>query len=114
MGAVDFLPAPLALPLLEILPVDALFATGDPIVAKGLHKEKTVGDGGRAAADDAKYEISKITGIPPNDVDPTDDEVMLEEDTNGGDDGLWVYLVMLGVGLFVYNSVDVNVNLLAF
>ena len=86
---------------------------GDPVVAEALVKEKTVGDQGAAAADDAKYEISKITGIPPAHVHPGNDELELTVD-NGGDGGMWVYAAMLGLGLFVYNSVDMNINLLAF
>ena len=86
---------------------------GDPVVAEALVKEKTVGDQGEAAADDAKYEISKITGIPPAHVHPGNDALELTVD-NGGDGGMWVYAAMLGLGLFVYNSVDMNINLLAF
>ena len=89
------------------------FPKGDPVIAAGLHKEPTVGDGGRAAAEDAKNEISKATGIPPGDVDPGHSETQEAVD-NGPDEGLWGYGVMLALGLFLYNSVDVNIDILAF
>ena len=58
--------------------------------------------------------VHKVTGIPLNAVSSPEQggHAILAGEHNGGD-SLMVYAVLAGLALFVYNSVDINVDILA-
>jgi hypothetical protein len=75
-----------------------------------------VGDGGVRDEHDMIQEISRSAGIPPGDVEravlrDTDDDNAIVGTAAGGD-SLFGYGVMAAVALLLWNSVDVNFNIL--
>ena len=75
-----------------------------------------VGDGGVRDEHDIIQEISRSAGIPPGDVEravlrDTDDDNAIVGTAAGGD-SLFGYGVMAAVALLLWNSVDVNFNIL--
>jgi hypothetical protein len=78
--------------------------------------EETVGEGHQVALDeDARQEVHKVTGIPLNAISSPEHEGVgeaLAGEYKAGD-SLMVYAVLAGLALFVYNSVDINVDILA-
>ena len=89
---------------------------GEDVSPAPLVTEETVGDGNAKDVVDAQVEVQRKIGVPMQDVGGDDDFNVVsgtpEEGTESGN-SLYGYLVMLGLGLLAYNSVDVNINLLA-
>ena len=77
--------------------------------------EETVGEGHQdALAEDARQEVHKVTGIPLSAISSPEQgpAPVLAGEYNGGD-SLMVYAVLAGLALFAFNSVDINVDILA-
>ena len=77
-------------------------------------EEETVGRGRQAALnEDARQELHQTTGIPLNDISyEQGGRPNLKTHYNGGE-SVMAYVVMAGLALFVLNSVDINLNILA-
>ena len=87
---------------------------GEDVTPAALHEEETAGDGNQKDVVDAEIEAQAKIGVPMAAVQHDEEEFDPTPATGPqSGDSLYGYLVMLGLGLLVYNSVDVNLNLLA-
>ena len=87
---------------------------GEEVTPAPVVEKATAGDGNQKDIVDARFEVQAKLGVPVQDV-AEGEEVEYERPATGpqGGDSLYGYLVMLGLGLLVYNSVDVSFDLLA-
>ena len=87
---------------------------GVRVVTQREADEDTVGRGHQTALDeDARQEIHQTTGVALNNLSyELGGEKRLRSGYNGGE-SVMVYVVMAGLALFVLNSVDINLNILA-
>ena len=90
---------------------------GESVTPFGAREQETVGDVATRDTVDAQVEVQQRTGIPMKDAAPDPDpggyETEVAADSYQGGNSLFGYIVMGGLALFILNSVDMNLNILA-
>ena len=86
---------------------------GERIVPLPVHVEPSVGDGGLKEEMDLIEDTAAGARIAPGKVVRANAFPVEDEDvSSGGGDSLFGYGVMAAIGFFIWNSVDVNLNIL--